>query len=496
VSDARVTPPASEAQPSGVLAASEARSEAQPSGVFELDLEHAEQILPRYAGEGPRYTSYPTAPVWAEGYGPEQVREELGRRDIGAGDGLSLYVHVPFCEALCHFCACNKVVTRNRELAASYLDTIAREVAAVREALAAPRPATQLHWGGGTPTYLSPEQVRRLYQIATDAFPLAPGAEVSIEVDPRVTTEAHVEALRECGFNRLSMGVQDFDPRVQAAVHRIQPVAQTGALVERARAAGFASVNFDLIYGLPHQTERTFAATLDAVLGLAPDRIALYSYAHVTWLAKQQRGFESRDLPSAQSKLRIFLLAIGRFLDAGYRFVGLDHFALPGDELCRALADRSLRRNFMGHTTQAGVDLLGFGPSAISELRGGYAQSERKLAEWEAAVRARGLATMRGHRLTVDDRERRFVIGRILCHGELRASEFAREFGHPFAEAYARELASLSEAARDGLVAIEADGSLCVTPLGRLLVRNLAMAFDAYLPTQREAGRPMFSQTV
>jgi oxygen-independent coproporphyrinogen-3 oxidase len=463
---------------------------------FALDLEHAERILPRYAGEGPRYTSYPTAPVWGEAYGPEALRAELARRDVGPADGLSLYVHVPFCEALCHFCACNKLVTRNRELALGYLDAVAREVAAVREALAVPRPATQQHWGGGTPTYLSPEQVRRLHRTVTDAFPMAPGAEVSIEVDPRVTTQEHVDALRECGFNRISMGVQDFDPRVQEAVHRIQPVGVTRALVESARAAGFASVNFDLIYGLPYQTERSFSATLDAALDLAPDRIALYSYAHVTWLAKQQRGFERKDLPDPQTKLRIFLLAIRRFLAAGYRFVGLDHFAVPEDELCRALDDRTLRRNFMGHTTQAGVDLLGFGPSAISELRDSYAQSERQLAAWEAAVCARGLATRRGHALTADDRERRFVIGRILCHGELRAEEFAREFGRPFGAAYARELRSLEGAVADGLVEIEADGSLRVTPLGRLLVRNLAMAFDAYLPAQRGAGRPMFSQTV
>jgi oxygen-independent coproporphyrinogen-3 oxidase len=461
-----------------------------------LDLAHAERILPRYAVEGPRYTSYPTAPVWGASYGPDDLREELGRRDARADDGLSLYVHVPFCESLCHFCACNRVVTRNRGLAAAYLDAIERELAAVREALAVPRPATQQHWGGGTPTYLAPDQVRRLYGSVTDAFPMAPGAEISIEVDPRVTGAAHVEALRECGFNRISMGVQDFDPRVQEAVHRIQPFETTRELVERARAAGFASVNFDLIYGLPYQTERSFAATLDAVLDLAPDRIALYSYAHVTWLAKQQRGFEKQDLPSAPTKLRIFLGAIGRFLDAGYRFVGLDHFALPQDELCRALDERTLRRNFMGHTTQAGVDLLGFGPSAISELRGSYAQSERQLAAWEEAVRARGLATMRGHRLTREDRERRFAIDRILCHGELRADEFEREFGRPFAAAYARELASLEGAARDGLLEIASDGSLRVAPLGRLLVRNLAMAFDAYLPAQREAGRPIFSQTV
>jgi oxygen-independent coproporphyrinogen III oxidase len=463
---------------------------------FALDLEHAERLLPRYATDGPRYTSYPTAPVWSEAYGAAQLREELGRRDVDPADGLSLYVHVPFCESLCHFCACNKLITRNHGLASAYLDAVAREVAAVREALAVPRPATQQHWGGGTPTWLRPEELRALHQSVTDAFPMAPGAELSIEADPRVTDEGHVEALRECGFNRLSLGVQDFDPRVQEAVHRIQPAEATHALVLRAREAGFASVNLDLIYGLPYQTEQSFAATLDAVLDLAPDRLALYSYAHVTWLAKQQRGFERKDLPSAQVKLRIFLLAIRRLLAAGYRFIGLDHFALPQDELTLALADRTLRRNFMGHTTQAGVDLLGFGPSAISELRGSYAQSERELGAWEAAVRARGLATRRGHALSADDRERRWVIGRILCHGELRAGEFAAEFGRPFAEAYGAELRSLEPAAEDGLVAIDADASLRVTPLGRLLVRNLAMAFDAYLPGQRRAGQRIFSRTV
>jgi oxygen-independent coproporphyrinogen-3 oxidase len=463
---------------------------------FALDLEHAQRLLPRYAGEGPRYTSYPTAPVWSEAFREAQLRAELARRDVSPGDGLSLYVHVPFCEALCHYCACNKVITRNRDLAVAYLDTIAREVAAVREALAVPRPATQQHWGGGTPTYLAPAQVKRLFRTLTDAFPMAPAAEISIEVDPRVTTEGHVEALRECGFNRISMGVQDFDPRVQEAVHRIQSAEATGALVASARDAGFESVNFDLIYGLPYQSEASFARTLDAVLDLAPDRLALYSYAHVTWLAKQQRGFERKDLPDAATKLRIFLLAIRRFLEAGYRFIGLDHFARPEDELTRALADRTLRRNFMGHTTQAGVDLLGFGPSAISELRGGYAQSQRELGPWETAVRERGLATLRGHRLSADDLERRFVIGRLLCHGRVVAGEWAAEFGRPFAEAYRAELHALEGAAADGLLEIEPDGSLRVLPLGRLLVRNLAMAFDAYLPAQREAGRPMFSKTV
>jgi oxygen-independent coproporphyrinogen-3 oxidase len=464
--------------------------------VFALDLDHVEEILPRYAIEGPRYTSYPTAPVWKETYGVEEFRAELGRSDIEASDPLSVYVHVPFCRSLCHFCACNKVITRKPELPERFLDSVAREVEAVREAVAVPRLATQHHWGGGTPTHLDPRQVQRLHRTVTDAFPCAEGAEVSIEVDPRVTSAEHVAVLRECGFNRISMGVQDFDPRVQEAIHRIQPAEQTAELVALSRAAGFESVNFDLIYGLPYQTEETFARSLDTVLELDPDRLALYSYAHVTWIAKQQRGFERVDLPAPQTKLRIMLMAIRRFLDAGYVFIGLDHFAKPGDELSQALRDRTLRRNFMGHTTQAGVDLLGFGPSAISELRGSYAQNQRELAAWHEAVESAGLATLRGHALSQDDLERRWIIGRIMCLGELRAAEFEAEFGHRFAEAYAAELAGLEAPATDGLVERDTDGSLLVTPLGRLFVRNLAMVFDAYLPQQQRAGRPMFSKTV
>ena len=373
---------------------------------------------------------------------------------------------------------------------------VEREIAAVREALRVPRPATQLHWGGGTPTFLTPEQLVRLHRSVTGAFPMRAGAEVSIEVDPRVTSQEQVAALAACGFNRISMGVQDFDPRVQQAIHREQSVEQTGRLVEWSRAARFESVNFDLIYGLPYQTEASFAETLSRVLELAPDRLALYSYAHVSWLAKQQRGFEKHDLPEPARKLRIFLSAVRRLLEAGYRYIGLDHFAKPEDELSKALANRTLRRNFMGHTTQAGTLLLGFGPSAISELAGGYAQSFRDLAPWEEAVLARGLATMRGHGFSRDDLERRWVIGRILCHGELRAGEFAAEIGGSFRERFARELGSLAPAADDGLLQLEPDGSLRLTPLGRLLVRNVAMAFDAYLPEQQRSGRPIFSRTV
>jgi oxygen-independent coproporphyrinogen-3 oxidase len=468
------------------------------SGATDLDalIGRLEELLPRYVEGGPRYTSYPTAPAWTEGFGAGAFRETLGR--LGEG-GLSVYVHVPFCRSLCHFCACNRLITRDEALPARYLDAVEREIAALREAIPRSPQATQLHWGGGTPTHLRPDQVRRLFRAVADAFPLGEGAEISIEVDPRVTRGAHIEALRECGFNRISLGVQDFDARVQQAIHRIQPVEITATVTERARRAGFESVNFDLLYGLPFQTEESFAKTLATLLAIGPDRIALYGYAHVTWVAKQQRGFERHDLPDARARVRLQMLAVRRLLAGGYAHVGLDHFARPEDELARAEREGTLRRNFMGYTTQAGTDLLGLGPSAISQVDGvdgAYAQSRRELDAWEGAVRARGLATFRGHRLTRDDRERGFVIERVMCHRGVRASDYQARFGEELAGRFAGELDRLAAFEEDGLVVREADGSFCATPLGRFLLRNVAMVFDAYLPGQRTRGRPLFSRTV
>jgi oxygen-independent coproporphyrinogen-3 oxidase len=462
--------------------------------LVELDPARVEATLVRYAGAGPRYTSYPTVPAWSEAYGPDAFRRDLGA--LAPGHEIALYAHVPFCRSLCHFCACNRVVTRRPEPVSRYLDAIEREVANLREALAGPVRVGQHHWGGGTPTHLDAAQVRRLFRALDDAFPAEPGAERSVEADPRVTGEAHLDALRECGMNRLSLGVQDFDPRVQQAIHRLQDPATTARLVARARERGFESVNLDLIYGLPFQSVESIERTLDHVIAIAPDRIALYAYAHVTWVAKQQRGFERGDLPSPPLRLRIQLAAIRRLLRAGYVHVGMDHFARPGDALARAARERTLRRNFMGYTTRAGLELLGVGPSAISELAASYAQSERDLERWEEAARAGELATRRGHALGDDDQERRWVIAEIMCHGELRATDYRARFGGELGHRFAPELASLEPLAADGLVDVASDGSLRVTALGRLLVRNVAMAFDAYLPAQRAAERPLFSQTV
>jgi oxygen-independent coproporphyrinogen-3 oxidase len=470
-------------------------SAANAVGDAEPEFAELEALLLEYSGAGPRYTSYPTAPVWSEAYGRADFAADL--RALGAsGDPLSVYVHVPFCRSLCHFCACNRMITRDARLPERYLDAIAREVAAVREAVGAAPRLLQHHWGGGTPTHLTPAQIARLFHCVNDAFPAQPGAELSLEIDPRVTTREQLETLRASGFSRISLGVQDFDARVQRAIHREQSVALTAGIVEDARTLGFAGVSFDLIYGLPFQTRESFAATLGEVIAIAPERIALYGYAHVTWIAKQQRGFERTDLPEPRLRLAILVDAIQRLTAAGYVHVGMDHFARPEDPLAVALRAGTLRRNFMGYTTQAGLALVGFGPSAISELPASYAQSQRELDAWEADVRAHGLATLRGHRLSPDDAERRAVIQQLMCQGEVSAAAHAARFGTGFAERFARELERLRPLAADGLVAIAPDGSLRVSERGRLVLRNLAMPFDAYLEAGADDAPKRFSQTL
>jgi len=464
------------------------------AALLALDPARIEAAVLPHAGPGPRYTSYPTAPVWSERYGAEQLRGDLAR--LAPGSEISLYAHVPFCASLCHFCACNRVITRRPEPAARWLDAIRREIDLVRGALRGAPRVVQRHWGGGTPTHLTPEQIRTLHDALDDAFPRAPDAEVSIEVDPRVTSEAHVETLRACGFTRLSLGVQDFDPRVQAAIHRVQGVELTAALVERARRAGFASVGFDLIYGLPFQGVASIERTLDHVIAIAPDRIALYGYAHVTWVAKQQRGFERHDLPSPGERLRIQLAAIRRLLAAGYEPVGMDHYARRDDELARAARARRLRRNFMGYTTRPGLDLLALGPSAISELATAFAQSHRELEPWHEALRGGRLATLRGHALSEEDRVRQWVIAEIMCHQGVSAAAFRERFGADFATRFAAERAALAPLADEGLVELDGDGGLRLTALGHLAARPVAMVFDAYLPGQRAGEQPLFSQTV
>jgi len=453
----------------------------------------SEALLEKYNKPGPRYTSYPTAPVWREDFGPDDFAAYCARADARSTP-VSLYMHLPFCESLCLFCACNVSIQKDKSVTGPYLTALKREMDHVARMVSTNRRVVQFHWGGGTPTYLAPAQMEDLFEYTWRRFSLATDAEIGIEVDPRVTSDEHLVTLRRLGFNRLSMGVQDFHPKVQETIHRVQPYEMTRDLIVRARELGFQSISVDLIYGLPYQTASTFSRTIDQVLAIAPDRIAMFSYAHVPWLKKQQGSFADH-LPEGAEKFQIFRTGLEKFLDAGYLYIGMDHFARPGDELAVAQQNRTLHRNFQGYTTKAGADLYGMGVSAISAISGAYAQNRREVAAYQSMVEQRGVATMRGCRLSMDDMIRRAVIGRLLCHTVILKQEIEQEFSIPFDKYFEKELARLSEPASDGLVTL-ADGEIRVTPLGRIFIRNVAMVFDRYLHEQQMEQKPMFSKTL
>jgi oxygen-independent coproporphyrinogen-3 oxidase len=457
------------------------------------ELRVSEEFLARYNRPGPRYTSYPTAPVWNEAFGPADLEEIHAAADL-ARTPVSLYMHLPFCESLCLFCACNVIIRKDKSVALPYFEMLKKEIARVSQSVSRDRPVVQFHWGGGTPTFSSAAQLADLFGYTRERFRFSPEAEIGIEVDPRVTSFEHLQTLARLGFNRLSMGIQDFHEPVQKAIHRIQPLETTRELIESARSLGFESINVDLIYGLPHQTAGTFAHTVDQILALAPDRIALFSYAHVPWLKKQQGAFAAH-LPEGPEKFGIFRTGLVKFLEAGYLYIGMDHFAKPGDELAAAQAQRTLHRNFQGYTTKAGADLYGMGVSAISAFRDAYAQNFRELPDWEKAVGERGIATMRGYRLSPEDRLRREVISRLLCHTVIPKREIAAAFGVDFDRHFAEELRRLRAPADDGLVLLEPD-EIRVTWLGRIFIRNLAMLFDPYLEKKNLEARPLFSKTL
>lgn len=453
----------------------------------------SEEFLNKYNRPGPRYTSYPTAPVWKEDFGPDDL-EAVFRATDGSATPVSIYQHLPFCESLCLFCACNVVIQKDKGVAPPYIEKLKREIDHIAPYVSKKRPVIQFHWGGGTPTYLSPEQLEDLFSYTRERFTFAPDAEIGIEVDPRVTTFQHLETLRRLGFNRLSMGIQDFNPEVQKTVHRVQPYEMTRDTIQAGRQLGFDSVNVDVIYGLPYQTAASFGETIDRVIGLQPDRVAMFSYAHVPWLKKQQGSF-ARHLPEGMEKFRIFRTGLEHFLNAGYSYIGMDHFARPTDELALAQHDRTLHRNFQGYTTKAGAALYGMGVSAISGIDAAYAQNYRDLSGYESAIERRGIATMRGYRLTRDDEIRRSVISRLLCHTVIPKAEVSSEFGIDFDRYFADEVERLKEYVGDGLV--QADpAEIRVTMLGRIFIRNVAMVFDAYLKEQAPEARPLFSKTL
>jgi oxygen-independent coproporphyrinogen-3 oxidase len=450
------------------------------------------ELVKKYDRPGPRYTSYPTAPEWSAAFGEAQYQDHLARADGDRGP-LSVYVHLPFCREMCRFCGCNVIATHDRTRADLYLDVLEKEVAAVAARLPHRRTISQLHWGGGTPTFLDEKQLARCHGIIARHFAFAEGAEQAIEVDPAVTSRSQIETLARLGFNRISMGVQDFEPKVQETVQRIQSEAETAELVKDARDAGFHGVNLDLIYGLPYQTPETWRHTLERILAIHPDRMAVFGFAYVPWLKPHQRLLPQEAIPGTQLRVELFLAAVDAFTRAGYRLIGLDHFAVEADELSRAQVAGTLFRNFQGYTVRPATDTVAFGMSAISDVGGAYAQSSHKLKDWAAAVERGALPVERGAAMSADDLLRRHAINQVMCQLRLDLADVARRFGPEARAALERDLAGAREMEADGLVTFEGD-VLRVTPLGQLLVRNVAMLFDAYL--KKPATRPQFSRTV
>lgn len=440
------------------------------------------ELLRKYGGAGPRYTSYPTADRFVEAFDAEAHRHWLGHRNVGGFTRpLGLYVHVPFCDTLCFYCACNKIATRDHERAVRYVGYVEKEVALVAGALApGDRRIVKMHWGGGTPTFLGEEQSERLVRALREHFDFDPAGEYAIEIDPRKVDAARIRHLGSIGFNRISVGVQDFDPDVQRAVNRVQSIAQTREVIDAARASGMRSVNLDLIYGLPKQTLAGFAETLERVIECDPDRIALYSYAHLPKAFKPQRRIREDDLPAPEVKLELLTGAIRRLGEAGYVYIGMDHFAKPGDDLAVAQRKGRLTRDFQGYSAGGDTDLAALGTSAISKVGPTYAQNVKTLDEYYRILDEGALPTLRGIQLTADDLVRRAVIQALACH--FRLAKESIEIAHliEFDRYFAWELKELAKLEDDGLVELD-DEWIHVTPRGRLLVRSVCMVFDRYL---------------
>jgi oxygen-independent coproporphyrinogen-3 oxidase len=451
----------------------------------EIDLD----LIRRFDGRGPRYTSYPTADRFVEAFDANAYQSWLARRNVGGiARPLALYLHLPFCSTLCFYCGCNKIVTRDRSKGDVYLKYLREEIALQTSLLGGDTKVGQMHWGGGTPNFFDIGQVTSLMQGLRDHFDFDPAGEYAIEIDPRSADSAYVAGLAALGFNRMSLGVQDFDPEVQRAIHRVQSEAETVAVIEAARAHGFKGINVDLIYGLPKQTLVTFERTLERVIATGPDRIAVYNYAHIPSLFKPQRRIQEADLPSPDTRLKLLTLAIRRLTGAGYQYIGMDHFARVDDGLAVAQRQGRLHRNFQGYSTHADCDLLALGVSAIGNIGPTYSQNFRTLDEYYGALDRGELAVMRGLELSADDLLRRAVIGGLMCNFALIKESLAISYLIDFDRYFSAELAELREFEQLGMVEID-DYEIRVTPRGRLLVRNICMVFDRYLRQDQERRR-------
>ena len=461
------------------------------------------ETVKRFDKPGPRYTSYPTAVEFTEDVGEAAYRTKLAEANALGSEPLSLYAHLPFCEHRCLFCGCHVVITPHMPVAEKYMAYLKREISMLADHLPDRRRVVQMHWGGGTPTYFAPAQLEDLFHHFQRYFTFVEGAEIALEVDPRVTTRDHLEVLSDLGFNRLSLGVQDLTPEVQVAIDRNQTHEQTVRLVETARALGFTDgINIDLIYGLPKQEPTTFGENLDQIIAMRPDRVAVYSFAYVPWIRGHQKKLDADTLPSPESKLELYLMAMERFLDAGYQPIGMDHFALPDDELAVAASERRLHRNFMGYTVMPASDMIGLGISGIGEVRHAFFQNEKKLSTYYEAIDAERLPVARGYLLDRDDRIRQHVIHEIMCNFRIDKADVRGRFGVEFDGYLADSIERLDEVRNAGFVELDAQG-LRVTPEGRLFVRNVCMAFDRYLLAKQKEKkgeapreRPVFSRTV
>jgi oxygen-independent coproporphyrinogen-3 oxidase len=443
-------------------------------------------LINRYDKAGPRYTSYPTALELHEGFGDREYREHIAKSNA-AGGPLSLYFHIPFCDTVCFYCACNKIVTKNRSHAQPYLNNLYSEIAMQGDLFDRNRVVNQLHWGGGTPTFLSHEQMQKLMQVTSEHFSLRDDdqGEYSIEIDPRETDDRTIHQLRQLGFNRISLGVQDFDPAVQKAVNRLQSEEQTFAVLAAARAEGFRSTNIDLIYGLPLQTVATFYRTLDKLLAVAPDRFSIFNYAHMPARFKTQRQINDADLPTADVKLDILQMVGQRLTEAGYVYIGMDHFAKPDDELAMAQREGKLYRNFQGYSTHSDCDLVGLGITSIGRVGDAYIQNVKELAEYDQLIGQGRLPVFKGVELNDDDKLRRAVITQLICHFDLNFAAIEKVFAIDFGDYFADELKTLAPMQADGLLTVS-EQTIHVLPAGRLLIRNICMVFDRYLARKQQ----------
>jgi oxygen-independent coproporphyrinogen III oxidase len=449
-------------------------------------------LVKKYNVPGPRYTSYPPATKFTDMISWEQLSAKIEENNRAPRD-LSVYFHIPFCETLCWFCGCTTVITLNHDKGMAYVEALGREVAKMAPKLNPQRKAVQLHFGGGSPTFLRPDEIRRLGEIIHQYFTFSPDIEASVEVDPRRLTRDHMVALREIGFNRASMGVQDFNPKVQDAIHRIQPREMTQQAMDWMRELGYNSINLDLIYGLPFQTPASFNETLDIVLTMKPDRLAVFSYAHVPWIKPSQKILEREVLPTPETKLEVLKLVIEKLTaDGQYVYIGMDHFAKPTDELAVAQRNKQLQRNFQGYSTRAGSDIYAFGMSSISQIPEAYWQNEKELPKWQEAVDAGKVPLNRAYFVTDEDKIRRETIMRVMCDLSLDFAAMSQKLGLNFTRHFAKELTTLAPFEADGLVKLDSTG-LEVTDAGRLFIRNIAMCFDNTLPPE---GQRRHSKTI